>query len=171
MSTSDSATRICSARSIFDELGRFGRLLRDDRQLVRFIAARALLMCSALSAPFLVLLAQGGSGAATTDAAALGAFLLASALAASVSILATTGFSSRNQIVHDEIGPPLFDPACLIFPAAMPQDKDRVTLFGLAVVVRWYIHIGSPPAGAGAGNATSYWNNPRNRTLRDGGCG
>ncbi len=56
------------------------RLLRDDPPFRHFVITRALLMASALGAPFLVILAQnGGSGWL------LGGFVLASALASTVS--------------------------------------------------------------------------------------
>ena len=58
------------------------RLLRDDREFRRFVIARALLMCSALSAPFYVALAQSGESAGM---ATLGAFVVASGLASLVS--------------------------------------------------------------------------------------
>src|SRR5690606_23686561 len=56
-------------------------LLNADRALRRFVTARALLMSSALAAPFMVMLLQGSDGAAGK----LGALLLASALASSLS--------------------------------------------------------------------------------------
>lgn len=56
-------------------------LLRDDRALRRFVVTRALLMSSALAAPFMVMLLQGGGG----EADKLGALLLSSALASSLS--------------------------------------------------------------------------------------
>ncbi len=58
------------------------RLLRDDREFRGFVIARALLMCSALSAPFYVALAQSGESAGL---ATLGAFVIASGLASLVS--------------------------------------------------------------------------------------
>jgi len=56
-------------------------LVRDDRHFRHFVITRALLFCSALSAPFLVILAQGGSHSFQL----LGAFLLANAIASTVS--------------------------------------------------------------------------------------
>lgn len=56
-------------------------LLKADRALRRFVTARALLMSSALAAPFMVMLLQGSDSAAGK----LGALLLASALASSLS--------------------------------------------------------------------------------------
>lgn len=57
-------------------------LLRTDADFRRFIIARALLMCSALSAPFYVVLAQQQAGAVP---ALLAMFLLASGLASLLS--------------------------------------------------------------------------------------
>lgn len=58
------------------------RLLAEDKPFRRFVITRALLMCSALSAPFYVALAQetGGSGAG-----ALGSFVVAAGLASLLS--------------------------------------------------------------------------------------
>lgn len=68
-------------RSVRQSLGRLS-LLREDRDFRRFVTARALLMCSALSAPFYVALAQGaGNG----GLAALGAFVMAAGLASLLS--------------------------------------------------------------------------------------
>jgi MFS family permease len=57
-------------------------ILRDDKPFRRFVMARALLMCSALSAPFYVALAQGALGSVTY---LLGLFVLADGLASLVS--------------------------------------------------------------------------------------
>lgn len=63
----------------------FGQLhhLRDDKRLARFIIARGLLTATALSPPYIVLMAgEGAKGALKGD---LGAMVLASALAALIS--------------------------------------------------------------------------------------
>ena len=57
------------------------KLLRDDPPFRHFVITRSLLLCSALSAPFFVVLAQRSS----PDSRMLGAFLLASSLASSLS--------------------------------------------------------------------------------------
>lgn len=57
-------------------------LLRDDAAFRNFVIARALLMCSALSAPFYVALSQQGEA---SGLAALGGFVIASGLAGLVS--------------------------------------------------------------------------------------
>lgn len=57
-------------------------LLRRDRHFRRFVLTRALLLCSALTAPFYVVLARGHS---TDGASLLGTFLVAGGLASSLS--------------------------------------------------------------------------------------
>lgn len=56
-------------------------LLRDDPPFRHFVITRALLLCSALAAPYFVVLAQG----ANDSGLLLGVFLLASSLASSIS--------------------------------------------------------------------------------------
>lgn len=68
-------------RDVLKELSRSAGLLIADAPFRRFVITRALLMCSALSAPFFIVLAQRGG----PDVRLLGAFLLASSLASSVS--------------------------------------------------------------------------------------
>lgn len=68
-------------RPIRDAVGELS-VLRDDRQLVLFIAARGLLVGTALAPPFLVLMA---SAAGQTAFEALGALVLASSVAAFLS--------------------------------------------------------------------------------------
>ncbi len=68
-------------RSAIEALQRLS-LLVSDRPFRRFVMTRALLMCSALSAPFYVALAQASYGSA---AYLLGAFVIAAGLASLVS--------------------------------------------------------------------------------------
>ncbi len=68
-------------RSLGDALDRLG-LLATDAPFRRFVMTRALLMCSALSAPFYVAMAQQNLGSPTY---LLGAFVAASGLASLVS--------------------------------------------------------------------------------------
>ena len=68
-------------RNILDALGQL-RLLVTDAAFRRFVITRALLMCSALSAPFYVALAQQNLG---TKAYLLGAFIVASGIAGLIS--------------------------------------------------------------------------------------
>ena len=86
------------ARSAFDALGRL-RMLVDDKPFRHFVITRALLMCSALSAPFYVALAQGELG---SPAWLLGAFVAASGLASLVSAPVWGRFadvSSKNVMI------------------------------------------------------------------------
>lgn len=69
-------------------------LLREDSQLVRFIAARGLLISTALAPPYL--LAQGGAAAAD-DLGALGSFVLASAAASALSTYVWGRLSDRSS--------------------------------------------------------------------------
>ena len=69
------------ANALFEALKRLD-LLRTDRDFRRFVITRALLLCSALSAPYYVVLAQQTHGA---DLKSLGWFILANALASSLS--------------------------------------------------------------------------------------
>ncbi|MGD8346891.1 MAG: MFS transporter, partial [Lysobacterales bacterium] len=68
-------------RSATESLGRL-RLLIEDKPFGKFVLTRALLMCSALSAPYFVALAQDQLG---SPAWLLGSFILASGLASLVS--------------------------------------------------------------------------------------
>lgn len=80
-------------RSLLGSLGSL-RLLVDDRAFRRFVIARALLMCSALSAPFYVALAQGSAQAGI---ATLGGFVVASGLASLVSGPIWGRFADRSS--------------------------------------------------------------------------
>jgi hypothetical protein len=75
------------------------KLLRDDPPFRRFVVTRSLLLGSALSAPFFVVLAQRS----TSDGKMLGALLLASSLASTLSA-AFWGWmadvSSRNVMIR-----------------------------------------------------------------------
>jgi hypothetical protein len=68
-------------RNAFQALRRL-RLLREDRAFRRFVVTRALLMCSALSAPFYVALAHGKLGSSVYM---LGLFVAAAGLASVLS--------------------------------------------------------------------------------------
>jgi MFS family permease len=68
-------------RNAVEALRQLG-ILRSDRQFRHFVITRALLMCSALSAPFYVALAQGNLGSSVYM---LGAFVVAAGLASLVS--------------------------------------------------------------------------------------
>lgn len=66
----------------FDEAVKNMNLLRIDKPFRRFVMVRALLLCSALTAPYYVILATGSGDANLT---ALGLFIVANGLASSLS--------------------------------------------------------------------------------------
>lgn len=70
------------------------KLLVTDKPFRRFVVTRALLMCSALSAPFYVALAQGNRGSA---AAVLGSFVVAAGLASLLSAPLWGRFADRSS--------------------------------------------------------------------------
>jgi hypothetical protein len=80
-------------RSLAAALGTLS-LLVSDRPFRRFVMTRALLMCSALSAPFYVALAQDKRG---STAAVLGAFVVASGLASLLSGPVWGRFADRSS--------------------------------------------------------------------------
>ncbi|MFE8070933.1 MFS transporter [Marinobacteraceae bacterium S3BR75-40.1] len=89
-------------------------LLRDDRTFRHFVIARALLLCSALAAPFFVILAQNQGQTAWL----LGGFLLASSLASSTSASVwgwMADASSRQVMIR---GAAIASVTCLLVGAA-----------------------------------------------------
>lgn len=80
-------------RSAAEALGKL-RILKTDKPFRRFVITRALLMCSALSAPFYVALAQQSLG---STGLVLGAFILASGLADFVSAPFWGRFADRSS--------------------------------------------------------------------------
>ena len=84
-------------------------LLREDLPFRNFVISRALLLGSALAAPFFVLLAQQISG----EAALLGAFLLASALGSSLSATVWGYMADRSSRQVMALGGGLASVVCL----------------------------------------------------------
>jgi hypothetical protein len=80
-------------RSALQSLARL-RILATDRPFRKFVLTRALLMCSALSAPFYVALAQESRG---VDAALLGGFVVAAGLASLISAPLWGRFADRSS--------------------------------------------------------------------------
>lgn len=80
-------------RSILQALAKL-KLLVTDKPFRRFVMTRALLMCSALSAPFYVALAQGHRG---SSAAVLGSFVAAAGLASLLSAPFWGRFADRSS--------------------------------------------------------------------------
>ena len=81
------------ARSVTEALKKLD-LLVTDRPFRRFVITRALLLCSALSAPFYVALAQAAQG---SSAAVLGAFVVAAGLASLLSAPFWGRFADRSS--------------------------------------------------------------------------
>lgn len=91
------------ANALSEALGRLG-LLREDPVFRRFVIARALLLCSALSAPFIILLAHEQTEGAML---VLGMFVIADGLASLVSAPFWGRFadhSSRRVMIHAGAG-------------------------------------------------------------------
>ncbi len=80
-------------RSVVQALAKLN-LLYTDKPFRRFVITRALLMCSALSAPFYVALAQGNRGSA---AAVLGSFVVAAGLASLLSAPVWGRFADQSS--------------------------------------------------------------------------
>jgi hypothetical protein len=80
-------------RSIVEALAKL-KLLATDKPFRRFVVTRALLMCSALSAPFYVALAQGNRGSAV---AVLGSFVVAAGLGSLLSAPVWGRFADRSS--------------------------------------------------------------------------
>ncbi len=80
-------------RSVMESLGKL-RLLISDKPFRRFVMTRALLMCSALSAPFYVALGQDNRGG---SAMVLGGFVIAAGLASLLSAPVWGRFADRSS--------------------------------------------------------------------------
>lgn len=96
-------------------------LLRDDLPFRRFVTTRALLLCSALAAPYLVVLAQKQNSSGWM----LGVFLLASSLAGSVSASFwgwAADTSSRKVMIR---GAAIASAVCLTVGATVLLADDR----------------------------------------------
>ncbi|WP_290649266.1 MFS transporter [Aquisalimonas sp.] len=97
-------------REAFDSLA----LLRDDAPFRHFVITRALLLCSALAAPFFVVMAQQSH----PGGALLGGFLLASALASSLSASVWGYMADRSSRQVMIVGAALASLTCLLVGAA-----------------------------------------------------
>ncbi|SDR97258.1 MFS-type transporter involved in bile tolerance, Atg22 family [Halopseudomonas xinjiangensis] len=118
------------------------KLLRDDLPFRRFVIARALLLCTALSAPFYVLLAQ----ALHSGAGMLGAFLVANGLAGSLSSMVWGRLADRSSR-RAMIGAALL--GSLLGPLVLAIDQFKVLpeyvqpwLFPVAFFVLGVAHAG-----------------------------
>ncbi|MFK8054471.1 MAG: MFS transporter, partial [Woeseiaceae bacterium] len=80
-------------RNVLEALAKL-KLLANDKPFRRFVMTRALLMCSALSAPFYVAMAQSNIGSTISS---LGAFVVASGLASLLSAPFWGRFADRSS--------------------------------------------------------------------------
>ncbi len=117
-------------------------LLRDDKPFRQFVIIRALLLCSALSAPYYVLLAQDLSA----GLGMLGGFLVANGLADSLSAMIwgrMADKSSKQVMIRAAYIAGLLGPVVLVlhFFAGLPEAL-HVWLFPLAFFVLGVAHSG-----------------------------
>ncbi|MHC5005465.1 MAG: MFS transporter [Planctomycetota bacterium] len=106
--------------ALLDAWRRLG-LLRTDRRFRRFVMTRALLVSTALAAPYYVLLAQEAGGARASQ---LGLFVVASSLARSLSSVIwgrLADVSSRNVLVAAATMASALGVATFIVDRAAPQ--------------------------------------------------
>jgi len=104
-------------------------LLREDAPFRAFVIARSLLLCSALSAPFFILLAHENIGAA---ALALGLFVVADGLAGLVSAPFWGRFadvSSRRVMIIAGAGSALIGLGLIATVAALPRLAGQAWLY------------------------------------------
>ncbi len=129
------------ANALSNALGRI-TLLRDDAPFRRFVIIRALLLCSALSAPYYVLLAQD----LQTGIGMLGAFLVANGLADSLAAFVWGRMADRSSklvMIRAAFIASLLGPLVLAvhFWAGLP-DALQAWIFPLAFFVLGVAHSG-----------------------------
>lgn len=117
-------------------------LLRDDAPFRRFVITRALLLCSALSAPYYVVLGQELS----TGLSMLGAFLVANGLANSLSSMVwgrLSDHSSRQVMIRAAFLASLLGPVVIAIHlwAGLPESV-HAWLFPVAFFVLGVAHSG-----------------------------
>ena len=122
-------------------LGRIS-LLRDDAPFRRFVVTRALLLCSALSAPYYVVMAQE----VETSFGMLGAFLVANGLASSLSAGVwgrMSDASSRQVLIRAALLASLLGPVVIAIDRWAPlPDNLHAWLFPVAFFVLGIAHAG-----------------------------
>tara|TARA_R110000764_G_scaffold215935_2_gene302744 strand:- start:18851 stop:20185 length:1335 start_codon:yes stop_codon:yes gene_type:complete len=124
-----------------EALGRIS-LLRDDKPFRRFVITRALLLCSALSAPYYVILAQD----LDTSFGMLGAFLVANGLASSLSAMVwgrMSDKSSKQVLIRAAFIASLLGPVVIALHAfsVLPESL-QVWLFPVAFFILGIAHSG-----------------------------
>ena len=117
-------------------------LLRDDKAFRRFVITRALLLCSALSAPYYVILAQdinAGFGM-------LGAFLVANGLASSLSAMVwgrMSDTSSKQVMIRAAFMASLLGPLVIaLHELSVLPDSLQAWLFPVAFFILGIAHSG-----------------------------
>ena len=126
---------------ISEAIGRIS-LLRDDKAFRRFVITRALLLCSALSAPYYVILAQdinAGFGM-------LGAFLVANGLASSLSAMVwgrMSDTSSKQVMIRAAFMASLLGPLVIaLHELSVLPDSLQAWLFPVAFFILGIAHSG-----------------------------
>lgn len=116
-------------------------LLRDDAPFRQFVITRALLLCSALAAPYLVLLAQNSNESGWL----LGSFLLASSLASSVSASVWGWMADRSSRQVMILGAVIASVLCLatgLITVAGGEDRLSAWAYPAAFFVLGIAHAG-----------------------------
>lgn len=117
-------------------------LLRDDKPFRNFVLARALLLCSALTAPFYVIIAQDFLG---KDIRILGLFVLANGLATSLSAPfwgKLADISSKRVMVQAALIASLLGVIMFIVISWIPLLRDLKWIYPLAFFVLGIAHSG-----------------------------
>ncbi len=117
-------------------------LLRDDPAFGRFVLVRALMLCSALTAPYYIILATGGG---EPEIATLGLFILANGLAATLSApiwgrMADT--SSRNVMMRGALMAAILGILAFAVDTFIPEISGNAFLFAGAFFVLGVAHSG-----------------------------
>lgn len=116
-------------------------LLRDDRPFRHFVITRALLLCSALASPYFVLLAQQQGNSSWL----LGAFLLASSLASSVSASVWGWMADRSSRQVMILGAMIASSVCLLvggFNLMLPDTHVSAWFYPIAFFALSIAHAG-----------------------------
>jgi uncharacterized protein with PQ loop repeat len=117
-------------------------ILKTDKQFRNFVVSRALLLCSALTAPFYILLAQNNIG---KDSYLLGIFIIVNGVASIVSApfwgkmadLSSKGVMMRAGLMAAVLGISMYGIITLI-----PSLKDAIWLYPLAFFLLGIAHSG-----------------------------
>jgi len=117
-------------------------IVRSDKHFRQFIIARSLLLCSALTAPFYVLLAQTYLG---KESYLLGLFIIANGLASVISAPIwgkMADKSSRNVMVFAAVIASLLGIAMFILISYIPWARNEYWLYPIAFFVLGVAHSG-----------------------------